>query len=270
MIFLLLVSLGKTANAQFLEKLGKKVEERVENTIINKTANKAEKETGNAMDGVLEPKKKNESNSGSKPQQQSQPSQGSSTSSKLNSSYAFSYQYQLTMKTKEGNMIMDYFVEPKKEYLGARMSMSGMEQFMIFENDNIHTFIEMNGMKISQTINPNQFMGNVGEDIDQNDYRVSEIPGKTILGYKCKGMKMENNEYEFKIYYTNDAPFSLNNTLNSNQMVPEKFKNMMNDKTLMMEMQMVDKKNSKNNATMECTAVKENKFNFSTQGYSTF
>lgn len=58
MIFLLLVSLGKTANAQFLEKLGKKVEERVENTIINKTANKAEKETGNAMDGVLEPKKK--------------------------------------------------------------------------------------------------------------------------------------------------------------------------------------------------------------------
>lgn len=273
MILVLVCMTGQNLNAQFLEKLGKKVGDAVENTVINKTTKKAEKETGNAMDEVLEPgksNKKNKSKSQSNSKNNSETNSNSSpkTSSPTSkSSYDFSYQYQLTMKTTKGSMVMDYFVQPKADYMGSKMSMSGMEQFMIFENNKIHTFMEMNGMKIAQSINSQNFTNELDVDVDKNDYKVSEIPGKTILGYKCKGMKMENDEYEFKIYYTNDAPFSLNNLGSSDQIIPEKFKNQVGDNSLMMEMQMVDKKKNKNNTTMECTLAAENKFTFSTQGY---
>lgn len=265
MFFVLFITAGQNANAQFLDRLSKKVEKKVEDKIINKTTNKAEKETGNVMDKILEPGSGEKKNAKTKTESNQNVSVATKSAS-YQSSYDFSYQYQLTMKTSQGNMIMDYFIQPKKEYLGARMSMSGMEQFMIFENENINTFIEMNGMKIAQSINSMDFGKDL--DVDKNDYKVSEIPGKTILGYKCKGMKMENNEYEFKVYYTNDAPFGFTNFSNSNQMIPSQFKGLVNDNSLMMLMQMTDKKNKKNNAEMECTLAKENKFTFSTQGYS--
>lgn len=263
----LIFSISVTANAQFLDRLGKKVTDRVENTIINKTTDKAGKETGKVMDEALESDggkkkkgaKKNTSKTETTPQK-------TNSKSSLNSSYDFSYQYQMTMKTSEGNMVMDYFIQPKETYMGAKMSLQGMEQFMIFENNNIHTFMDMNGMKITQTINSLDFTQDV--DYDENNYKVSEIPGKTILGYPCKGMKMENDQYEFKIYYTNDAPFGMTNFMNSNQMYPKMASKAFNENTLMMEVEMKDKKNNKNNAKMECTLVKENKYSFSTAGYT--
>ena len=267
MFFVLFITAGQNANAQFLDRLSKKVEKKVEDKIINKTADKAEKTTGKAMDKVLEPGSGKKNNSKTKTENNRNiPSKNTSASFK--SSYDFSYQYQLTMKTSHGNMVMDYFIQPKQEYLGAKMNMNGMEQFMIFENNNINTFIEMNGMKIAQSMNSFDLGNNI--EVDKNDYKVSEIPGKTILGYQCKGMQMENNEYVFKIYYTNNAPFSLTNFGSSDEMIPEQFKKLMKDNTLMMEMEMTDKKQKKNNTTMVCTLVKENKFTFSTQDYTTF
>lgn len=270
MFFVFALFTGQNSNAQFFDKLSKKVEQKVENKVINKTANKAEKETGNTMDKVLEPNKsKKEKKSEKKNNNKTKAS--SSTISSIKSNYEFSYQYQLTVKTKEGNMIMDYFIQPNQNsYLGSKMNAGGIEMFTIIENDQSHVFMDMNGMKMVQSTN---FSGSefTNEEFRTANYTITEIPGKTILGYKCKGLQLEDKDYVSKIYYTNDAPVSLTDISNSNQQIPESAKKYFTDKSLMMSMELTDKKGKgkKNiSSTMECTLIKENKFNFSTQGYS--
>lgn len=265
MTFLMLFLGMGYSNAQFFEKLQKKVETKVENKVINKTADKAEKETGNTMDKVLEPKKSKKEKSSKKEQTKTQ----NTTSSSLKSSYDFSYQYQLTVKTSEGNMIMDYFIQPNQNsYLGSKMNAGGMDMFMILESNQSHVFMDMGGMKMVQTTNAtaNEF---ANEEFHNANYKITEIPGKTILGYSCKGLQLEDKDYISKIYYTNNAPVSMTDI--SNQQIPDSAKKYFTDKSLMMYMEITDKKNKgkKNiSGTMECTLIKENKFSFSTQGYS--
>lgn len=265
MFFALVITAGQSANAQFLDRLSKKVEKKVEDKIINKTADKAEKETGNTMDKVLEPKKSK------KAEKKSNKTTNSSSSSSVKSSYDFSYQYQLTIKTKEGDMIMDYFIQPNQNvYLGSKMNAGGMDMFMIMENNQSHVFMDMSGRKMMQTTNATRD-DFANEEFRSANYKITEIPGKTILGYKCKGLQMEDKDYVSRIYYTNDAPVSMTDISSSAQQIPDSAKKYFTDKSLMMSMEITDKKGKgkKNiSGTMECTLIKENKFSFSTQGYS--
>lgn len=268
---LLMLFLGTGyANAQFFDKLQKKVEQKVENKVIDKTAGKAEKETGKTMDKVLEPKK-SKKNKKDKNQKNTTSNNTSEKSSSFKSSYDFSYQYQLTVKTKEGDMVMDYFIQPNQnDYLGSKINTGGMDMFMILENNQSYVFMDINGMKMAQSTNMggNEF---ANEEFHIADYKITEIPGKTILGYSCKGLQMEDENYISKIYYTNNAPVSMTDI--SNQQIPEAAKKYFTGNSLMMYMEITDKKNKgkKNiSGTMECTLIQENKFSFSTEGYSKY
>ncbi|WP_188438789.1 DUF4412 domain-containing protein [Planktosalinus lacus] len=259
--------LSADLNAQFLKKLSKKVENKVENTVINKTSDKAGKETGKAVDKVLEPetdnkKAKNERKASKK-----------SSSKNMPSSYEFEYQYQMTMTTSQGKMNLDYFLKPGASYLGLKMN-QGVDMFMVMDGDSNTNYMFMNsgGTKIATatSLNGNDIINSAN---DENDYTITDLPPKKILGYNCLGKQMENDEYLIKMYYTTEADVSFNDVFkSSNDQIPDAMKAHFNsdEGALMMYMDMVDKKNKgKRNAssTMECTLLKSTDFTFKTSGY---
>lgn len=255
---------GGVVQAQFLKNLGKKVENKVENTIINKTSNKAGKETGKAVDKVLEPEPS---------EKQDKKTSKKTTSKNLPSSYEFEYQYRLTMTTTQGKLDIDYFLKPGASYLGSKMN-QGVEMFMVMDSDSNtnYMFMDSGGNKIATATSMN---GNeiINASKNDKDYTITDLPPKTILGYKCIGKQMENDEYLIKMYYTTDAGISFNDVFQSgNDQIPDAMKIHFNsaEGALMMYMDMIDKKNKgkkSSSGTMECTLLKQNKFNFNTSGY---
>ncbi|MEX0996811.1 MAG: DUF4412 domain-containing protein [Flavobacteriaceae bacterium] len=253
-------------HAQFLKKLGKKVENKVENTVINKTSNKAGKETGKAVDKVLEPETNNK-----KDQKKSSTPKASK---KLPSNYEFDYQYRLTMTTTQGKMDIDYFLKPGASYMGTKMN-QGVEMFMVMDGDSNtnYMFMDSGGNKIAMATS---LKGNdiINSTNHENDYTITDLPPKTILGYNCIGKQMENDEYLIKMYFTTEAKVSFNDVFQSgNDQIPDAMKAHFNsaDGALMMYMDMVDKKNKgkkSSSATMECTLLQPKKFTFSTAGYT--
>ncbi len=263
--FLLILSLvflctGFQAEAQFLDKLKKRVEKRVEQTVINKTADKAAQKTSKTMDKVFNP------------QLGSGMAGKRVTPENIPGSFDFEYLYRMTMTTSEGAMDMDYYLKPGATYMGAKMN-AGMEMFMIMDGHaNItYMFMESGGNKIGTATSVD--LSDVPEE-DMGDYTITDLPNKTFMGYDCVGKKMENADYEFTMYFTPDAPVSFNDVFksNSDQIPPALRKHMQQyEGALMMYMDMKDKKNKgkKNSSgTMECTILEENKFNFSTKGYT--
>ncbi len=253
-------------SAQFLERLSQRVENKVENTVINKASNKAGEETGKAVDKVLEPEEATN--------EYTNKSNASATYKKLPSSYEFDYQYRLTMTTTQGKMDIDYFLKPNASFMGTKMN-QGIEMFMVMDGDSNTNYMFMNsgGNKIATatSLNGNAIIDSSSRD---EDYTITDLPPKTILGYNCIGKQMENDEYLIKMYFTTEAKVSFADVFkNGNDQIPEAMKAHFNSAggSLIMYMDMVDKKNKgkkSSSSTMECTLLQPNKFTFSTAGYT--
>src|SRR5690554_1236266 len=114
-----------TVEAQFLNRLKKKVIERAENVIIDKAADKAAESTAKTMDKVLNPKLDDIFNVGG----------GKMVDlSELPPEYNFDYLYRLKMTTDEGELEMDYLLSKNENYFGARTEMSP-DMLMVFDTD---------------------------------------------------------------------------------------------------------------------------------------
>lgn len=250
-------------HAQFLDKLNKKVEKRVEQTVIDKTADKAAQKTSKSMDKVFEPNLGG-MNSGKKV-----------TPTDVPGSFNFEYRYRMTMTTNQGQkMDMDYFLKPDSPYLGVKMN-QGMEMFMVMDGDkNInYMFMESGGNKMATATSLDAADITDTEEYDMSDYTVTDLPNKTFLGYTCEGKKMENDDYVFTIYYTNDAELSFNDIFKTNpERIPDAVKSQFEgvEGALMMYMDVHDKKNKgkkSTSGTMECTVLEPTNFSFNTSGY---
>src|SRR5690554_5220219 len=117
LIAALLFSYGvNQSNAQFLDKLKKRVIERTEDMVIDKAANKvadkAADKTGEAMDKLLNPDLGSIMN----------PMGKKVDMSKLPDSYKFDYRYALKMNTDEGEIGMDYYLSKTEPYMGMKMN----------------------------------------------------------------------------------------------------------------------------------------------------
>src|SRR5690606_25535797 len=97
-------------------------------------------------------------------------------------------------------------------------------------------------------------------DNSGNPQDITPIAGKTILGYKCKGYLVKQDEGTSKIYITNETPVSFLG------MVANMQKNMKNtnipfdENTMLMEMEYTSNKNKKDNMHMICTKIEEQPF----------
>lgn len=260
---MLSVFFGQSVNAQFLDKLKKNVEQKVEQTVINKTSDKASQKTGDAIDKLFNQKIGEQK--GKK-----------ITPDNVPESFSFEYQYRLTMTTvqSKSKMNLDYFLKPGENYMGVKMN-QGQEIFMIMEGQSNINYMFMNsgGNKIATAtaIDGDDIIED--DTINYEDYTITDLPNKTFLGYDCKGKQMENSEYVFKMYFTNEAPVSFNDVFKMDtDRIPEAIKRQFDgsENATMMYMEMKDKVNKgkrNTSGTIECTLLEPSNFTFNTSGY---
>lgn len=237
-----------SANAQFLKKLSDRVQQTVENVIIEKTADKAGEKTSNSMDKILNMKIPG---MGGKPVD----------ASEVPDSYDFEWKYSLRVNTKEGDMVLDYFLKPDHPYFGFNTP-TMEDMFMVMDSGKeimvIYMQSEGNSTMMAMAM-PTDL--NVEEMEDTSgDFTYEILPNKTIMGFNCKGVRATNEQYDMTMYFTNEAPVSFNDIYKSDKaQIPEGMKKYFKDgeNTLMLELTMIDKKKSKLNATMECIGLEE-------------
>jgi hypothetical protein len=112
-------------------------------------------------------------------------------------------------------------------------------------------------------------LGTVCAGINRH-YTFKETGTKTILGYECYGMEIENKESLITMYFTLDAPVNFSAFFAfSSKAAPKGFSDpqlfdVLKEDALLMEMEMIDKKRNQN---MRMTAIsleeKQNSFNTS-------
>lgn len=262
MTFLILCMLASVSiQAQFLKKLGKKVNEAAENTVTRKSADKTSDEVGKGMDGIFSSKKKKGDNKISTPDHY----------------YKFDYHYQMEMTTKKNTVMMDYYFKPNSDYAGMAMTQSGMNIFMVFDynKEAAYSFMKTQGRKMyaSTSLDLNSDNDWINDEYTQSDYKVTTLPNKTFLGYSCQGKQIENKEWKFTMYYTKEVEVSFQNILNASKdsknnpsVLSKYFKDA--EDGLMMYMQSVDKKQrGKNSITMKCVDFEKEKHDFTTKDY---
>lgn len=246
------IGISANLNAQFGKKLKEAVQKKTENAIIEKTSNKAQKQTEKAMDGILNPDLSG-NNKGI-------PGMSNETvdKSKLPSSYSFQYQYDLKMSTNQNDIQMTYLLSKQGNYMGAIMPQTNME--MVFDYQNNAMITIMSGMS---TVLPLQTLNFGDEDTSINDYKITNLPNKTFLGYDCIGRQMENDDYKFIIYMATNLDVNISRMFQGQSAnLPASTKELMEqyDNAMMMYMEMTDKKKKGKNATngvIECVGFKE-------------
>lgn len=112
------------------------------------------------------------------------------------------------------------------------------------------------------------------QNTTNKEYTITELPSKAILGFACKGLQLEDDRYIMKVYHTTEAKITLSNFLSfgnakNNMNLPEidprlikQFSN-----SLIMEMQMEDKKKSKNNVSVIAKSLTEKSTKISKNNY---
>lgn len=198
-------------------------------------------------------------------------------SNELRDTYDFDYIYKLKMTNKKDEVQFDYYLKKSAGYFGFDISsltkkQEDMKMFTVMDNDNGITgmFMEMMGKKMVQKTKIK--LSDFDSEDDDPDFTIKQIGSKTILGYNCDGFVMENKDSEITMYITNEAPVNFSKMWdNSKTKMPKKFNpawmKKYGENGLLMEMQYVDKKKSKNNTTMECVGLEKTDFSLQASAY---
>ena len=247
-VFLILLGFTQTSQAQFLKKLKDRIKEKTEYVVLEKASDKVAEKASNSMDKAFE---FNPFTMG----------KGKVDPTLVPESYEFSWKYSLNMKTKEGDMVLDYFLQPGQPYFGFTSPV--MENmFTVMDNGNKMTIMYMtsdkNSVMMANTM-PDDL--DLEESADESEaFGYESLPNKEIMGYTCTGVKATNDRYEISMYFTADAPVSFSDIYKKqNKNIPAGLKNYFgkDDYVLMLEMQMTDLKKDKMSATMECIGLEE-------------
>ena len=255
--------IGSSMNAQFLKKLKEKVERKVENTVTENISNKAAKEADKTLNNMWE------SNLGSSMQLGNQVDYAN-----IPDSYKFSWKYDMTIETREGATDLTYLFEEGAGYLGTLINQEDNKIIMVFDPSRNLNLIYMANNKSKMvmgseiSITPEE----VEELSDYEQMKITEIGKKEILGYDCTGYRMENEEYIVTSYLTNDTNLNFANMFQSkgNPKIPksvdaEWFKK--HSDGLMLEMEMISKKNTKDNMKLYCTALSKQDISLNKSDY---
>ena len=287
--------------AQFLKKLKRSVTEAVENAAVDQTANSAANKTAEVIDGSVnkasdaivglfskKKRRKNKNNRASGEKYANEESDYENDEqdmdvvinkvdpSSLPDSYDFSWQYTMQMQTDGKSLNMDYYLQPGVNYFGAKPEIKKMKSvgniIMVMDtetNTNV-IFMDMNGKKMAMPSSVSVDTEFDPEEVDNsNNFTFKEVGAKKILGYKCQGYKMENDEITTTIYVTQDAPVSFTQLFKGNKNTPKGFNSRWMDKldnSLVMEMHMINKKDG-SETTMKCVALKKQNLSINTGDY---
>lgn len=186
--------------------------------------------------------------------------------SELPSTYTFNYRYTVKMIHKKGDFKINYYLKKDADYFGSLTELDNVKamegMFMVHDNElNAMTiFMERGDNKTAQVVSsPSEMESETDQSI--GDYTITQLPDKQILGYQCKGFKMESEEFDITMYILADAPVSFNNVGQANaQAMPKGFDASWLKKaenSLMMEMHFEHKKKKKLKASMVCVGLEK-------------
>lgn len=279
-ILLVLLAFGITFNAeaQFLKKLKKKAEQAAERAVMKKTEQIVTEKTEKTIDDVADGKDKDpkvQTSDSQSPAPQNTPgapgmnpmSGGSADTSNLPSSYNFNWEYKTEIVTgKDQKVEMNYLINTETtDYFGMEMSneqskgQGDIHMVMDSKNKKTVMLMEGNGQKMAQVTK----MPNTKGDKNAQNIKFTEIGTKTILGYECFGIQVEDSQYTATLYYTLDAPVNFSSlfAMANNKSAPKGFDpaliQVLAEESLLMEMTATHKKKSKESFTMTAQSLIE-------------
>lgn len=252
-----------TMEAQFLKKLKEKVEQKVEHRVTENISDKAAQEADKSLNKMWENSLKN-----------SPIPLGANRVdiSEVPETYNFSWEYQLNMKTQDGNVEMTYVLKEDAPYFGMTIPQAeGM--FMILDMSEklsiMYFSSEENNFIMASKID--DLTNSENETNPYENSELKEIGTKNILGFDCQGYETETEEHQITFYVTQDAPISFANMYSDEKSNIPKGWNadwLKDGDALMMEMQMIDKKNPKQNVSMYCTGLDKKAFSITKKDYT--
>lgn len=252
---LMVLGVSFSTEAQFLDRLKKKVIEKSQEVIIDKTADKAAEKTAESMDRLLNPDLGDLMKTTGKIMD----------TSLLPESYRFDYRYSLNVKSNEGEVLMDYLVSEDDPYMGTQIN-SGPGVTMIFDEQN-KAMVTIVGETVIATETPE--LDAADEDFsDYDNLIITELPNRSFLGYDCIGRQLENDEYRMKVYIAPDVTSGFSKMFKGKrtnlprglQAFSDKYEN-----GIMMYADIVDKSKENHNATIECVGFKKEKTEIKTR-----
>ncbi|MCG2419036.1 DUF4412 domain-containing protein [Aequorivita sp. F47161] len=292
LITLCIILLGTNVQAQFFKKLKKKAENAVERTVLNRTDREVSKSTDKTIDGVIKGDGEKKSNTDDSETEELTEEEKAIVEQRamnifggglegLPDSYTFQYEIDMKITSNKDQSTLKYYVQPNAGYFGNAMPDDKNNNVIVYdmENQAMVSFMENDGKKMAMKMrmplgDKMQEMiekGQSGEENKVEDLNITPIAGKTILGYKCKGYLVQQEEGTSKIYITNEAPVSFVGMFASMEKM-QKNNNATNipfDKnSMMMEMEYTSNKKKRDNMHMICTSIKEKPFTIRKADYS--
>ncbi len=251
-----LITIHFNSTAQFLDNLGKRVENKVEETITRKAENKAAEQTEDAVDGVFDAgKKKNKKKS--------------SSSEELKTQYIFSFSATIVVESKEENSSNTIKQSYGDGYILAIMNDNKMIQD--FEAKNM---IVLDDKNKSASVMSMQWMEKMMESVtkesksDKNATMVKTGKTKKILGYTCYEYNLTSDDGKTQIWFAPNVPFDYKNYLSSmSKTFGGKSKNISKGEGYVMEMTSYDKQ-GKETMHMYVKSVSEKIFNINLNDYT--
>src|SRR5690606_19847059 len=274
-----------TANGQFLEKLGKKAEKAAERTVERRVEREAEKKTDKALDKVFEAgeekgkKEKGAANENAtaggkgnvdendaavaRRQSALAAMLGGGSMEEVRDTYAFSYRatMEITDDSEKEETTIWFWLEPEATYFGTEVQAGetrGQIAVMDMDIKSMVMFMDDGKQKMAMRMGGNQqlmdkYIKMAGDD-GKDDLNISAIESKTILGYHCKGFKIETDEGISKVWVTEEAPVGMANGMMKGDYLSNGLPNI-GANALLMETEYAPKEGDKNRFRMVCTAL---------------
>lgn len=192
------------------------------------------------------------------------------STAEIPANYEFDWKYTARVTTSEGEMDIIYRLKKNAPYMGMEMQQTD-NVLMVVDNqkDLMVMFMDAQGAKMLMATKFDPKTTVEDEDFYKNA-QVREIENKTILGYPCQGYEVESEKYKMRFWVTDKPEVSFTKMfLYGKTKLPaginEKWLKAGNG--LILEMDMTDKSNSKNNANMIATDLQQERFTVKKANY---
>jgi len=195
----------------------------------------------------------------------------------LPDTYAFSWEFKTNMeivgkkKSENGTFPMNYFINENNdyyaiEYVNEEIKQSGSKTIMVldFKSEAMVMLTEYGDQKMAMMTKLKDPLKKKIKDKDRN-YTFKEIGTKTILGYECHGIEIENKNSISTLWFTLDAPVNFSAYFAfSSEAAPKGFSDpqlfdILKEEALLMEMHMIDKKRNQSMKMIPMSLEKKKK-----------
>lgn len=288
----------EAAKETIIRKVEEKATEKTEkamDTILNADKNiKKKKRKNKSKNNEIEEEEKKYSNSGSDtisttkttrtPNVNPLMGSGKTSAKNLPETYTFNWEFKTNMKTtgkkksQNSDYVMNFLLNTDQDYYAMDVEnedikKSGGKAIIVFDfkSEAMVMFSSYGSQKIGMFNKLKDPEKKTISDKDRN-YTFKEIGAKTILGYQCYGMEVENKNSLVTLYFTLDAPVNFSAFFAfSSEAAPKGFSDpqlfdVLKEDALLMEMQMTSK-NKKQTITMTAISLKEKNTEFHKKEY---